>query len=39
MNDQSKVQSRLPAGACVRVISTRGGVNRLWAEVAPTSCS
>jgi hypothetical protein len=38
-NDQSKLQSRLPAGACVRVLATRGGVNRLWAEVAPTSCS
>jgi hypothetical protein len=38
-NDQTKLQSRLPAGACVRVLATRGGVNRLWAEVAPTSCS
>jgi hypothetical protein len=38
-NDQSKLQSRLPAGACVRVLATRGGVSRLWAEVAPTSCS
>jgi hypothetical protein len=38
-NDQTKLQSRLPAGACVRVLATRGGVSRLWAEVAPTSCS
>ena len=38
-NDQTKLQSRLPTGACVRVLATRGGVNRLWAEVAPTSCS
>ena len=38
-NDQSKLQSRLPAGACVRVLSTRGGSGRLWAEVAPASCS
>jgi hypothetical protein len=38
-NDQTKLQSRVPAGACVRVLATRGGVNRLWAEVAPTSCS
>ena len=38
-NDQSKLQSRLPSGACVRVPSTRGGSGRLWAEVAPASCS
>jgi hypothetical protein len=38
-NDQSKLQSRLPSGACVRVLSTRGGSGRLWAEVAPASCS
>ena len=38
-NDQSKLQSRLPSGACVRVVSTRGGSARLWAEVAPASCS
>jgi hypothetical protein len=38
-NDQSKLQSRLPGGACVRVLSTRGGSGRLWAEVAPASCS
>jgi hypothetical protein len=38
-NDQTKLQSRLPAGACVRVVSTRGGISRLWAEVSPASCS
>ena len=38
-SDQTKVQSRLPAGACVRVVATRGGISRLWAEVAPASCS
>jgi hypothetical protein len=38
-NDQTKMQSRLPQGACVRVLSTRGGSGRLWAEVAPASCS
>src|SRR5262245_31357684 len=38
-NDQSKLQSRLPSRACVRVVSTRGGSGRLWAEVAPASCS
>jgi hypothetical protein len=38
-NDQSKLQSRLPSGACVRVLATRGGTGRLWAEVAPASCS
>ena len=38
-NDQTKMQSRLPNGACVRVLSTRGGSGRLWAEVAPASCS
>lgn len=38
-NDQTKLQARLPQGACVRVLSTRGGGGRLWAEVTPTSCS
>jgi hypothetical protein len=38
-NDQTKLQSRLPTGACVRVLTTRGGVNRLWADVVPASCS
>jgi hypothetical protein len=38
-NDLSKLESRVPAGACVRVRATRGGVGRLWAEVTPASCS
>jgi hypothetical protein len=38
-NDPSKMHSRLPSGACVRVLATRGGNGRLWAEVAPASCS
>src|SRR6516164_8559638 len=38
-NDPTKLQSRLPIGACVRVLATRGGGGRLWAEVAPASCS
>ena len=38
-NDQSQYQSRLPAGACVRVLSTRVGPGRLWAEIAPAPCS
>ena len=38
-NDPSKLESRLPAGACVRVQATRGAVARLWAEVTPASCS
>jgi hypothetical protein len=37
--DQSKLQNRVPPGACVRVLATRGGPLRLWAEVAPASCS
>ena len=38
-NDQSKLQHMLPARACVRVLATRPGTGRLWAEVAPASCS
>jgi hypothetical protein len=38
-NDPTKMHSRLPSGACVRVLATRGGSGRLWAEVAPASCS
>jgi hypothetical protein len=38
-NDPSKMQSRLPQGTCVRVLATRGGTGRLWAEVTPASCS
>ena len=38
-NDQTKLQNILPARACVRVLTTRPGTGRLWAEVALTSCS
>jgi len=38
-NDMSKLQNRLTPGACVRVLATRAGPVRLWAEVAPASCS
>jgi hypothetical protein len=38
-NDMSKLQNRLAPGACVRVLATRAGPVRLWAEVAPASCS
>ena len=38
-NDQTKLQNILPARGCVRVLATRLGTGRLWAEVAPNSCS
>ena len=38
-NDPSKLHSMLPAGACVRVLATRPGAGRLWAQVAPSACS
>ncbi len=38
-NDQTKLRGILPAGACVRVLATRPGTGRLWAQVAPASCS
>jgi len=38
-NDQTKLQNMLPARACVRVLTTRPGAGRLWAEVAPAACS
>jgi hypothetical protein len=38
-NDSAKLQSTLPPGACVRVLATRPGPNRLWAQVAPAACS
>jgi hypothetical protein len=40
-NDQTKLQGRLPAGTCVRVIATRPaeGKTRTWGEVIPVSCS
>jgi hypothetical protein len=38
-NDPAKMQSRLRPSTCVRVLATRLGPNRRWAEVAPASCS
>jgi hypothetical protein len=39
-NDSSKLQGRVPAGSCVRIISTRTteGRGRNWGEVAPAPC-
>jgi hypothetical protein len=37
-NEPGIVQGRLAAGACVRVLATRQGPVRKWAEVAPTNC-
>jgi hypothetical protein len=39
-NDPNKLQGRLLAGACVRVVATRPepGQARQWAEVAPVPC-
>ena len=39
VNDPAKLHSALPAGACVRVLATRVGSGRLWAQVAPSPCS
>lgn len=38
-NDVAKLHSTMPQGACVRVLATRPGGNRLWAQVAPSPCS
>jgi hypothetical protein len=38
-NDHSKLTARLPQAGCVKVVSTRPGTGRLWAEVVPASCS
>jgi len=38
-NDQTKLQNVLPGHACVRVLATRPGTGRLWAEVEPAACS
>ena len=40
-NDQTKLQGRLPARTCVRVVATRPaeGKNRTWGEVVPVGCS
>src|SRR4051794_18014234 len=39
-NDPDKLQGRLPAGACVRVVATRAAPAqaRQWGEVAPVQC-
>jgi len=37
-NDPAKLYSTLLAGACVRVLVTRPGAGRLWAQVVPSSC-
>ncbi len=40
-NDQAKLQGRIPAGACVRVVGTQPakGLARTWGEVVPVNCS
>ena len=38
-NEATMLRSSLPRAACVRVVATRVGSGRLWAEVVPTSCS
>jgi hypothetical protein len=37
-NDLTKLQGRIKAGECVRVVGTRGSPGRQWAEVEPTLC-
>jgi hypothetical protein len=37
-NDPTKLKGRLKLGECVRVIATRNGAGRLWAEVDPVAC-
>jgi len=39
INDPAKMQSRLRPSTCVRVLATRLGPNRRWAEIAPAACS
>jgi hypothetical protein len=39
VNDQTKLQSVLPAHVCVRVLTTRHGTGRLWAEIVPAPCN
>jgi hypothetical protein len=38
-NPPAKLQGRLASGMCVRVLATRPGPGRNWAEVVPTGCS
>jgi hypothetical protein len=37
-SDPTKLQGRLKVGECVRVVDTRPGQGRQWAEVEPTLC-
>ena len=37
-NQPDKLQGRLAAGHCVKVLATRAGPGRSWAEVAPDFC-
>jgi hypothetical protein len=37
-NDPTKLQGRLKAGECVRVVGIRPSPGRQWAEVEPTAC-
>jgi hypothetical protein len=37
-NDPSRLQGRIAPGACVKVLSTRSGTGKTWAEVAPEAC-
>ena len=36
--DLTKLQGRIKAGECVRVVGTRGSPGRQWAEVEPSLC-
>jgi hypothetical protein len=38
-NDPDKLAASLSQAACVKVLATRVGAGRLWAEIAPASCS
>jgi hypothetical protein len=38
-NDPARLLSSLAQAACVRVLTTRRGTGRLWAEVMPVACS
>ena len=37
-NDPTKLKGRLKLGECVRIVATRYGAGRLWAEVDPVAC-
>jgi len=38
-NDPAKLIGSLPQASCVKVVATRVGQGRLWAEVTPVACS